>query len=64
MGIRKALPDDAYEYAWCHISSWKSAYKNIVPDKYLNKLSVEKRTERLENNLKKTKRIPVFQRRS
>ena len=44
--IRKALPEDAYDRSACHVSSWRSAYKGIVPDEYLNDLSVEKGAEK------------------
>jgi RimJ/RimL family protein N-acetyltransferase len=55
--IRKALPEDAHEYASCHISSWRSAYKGIVPEEYLNNLSVETRAERLRQNLREAKEV-------
>ena len=40
--IRKALPDDAYDYTECFISCFQSAYKRIVPDEYLNNMLIEK----------------------
>lgn len=40
--IRKALPEDAYNYTICHISCWQSAYKGIVPDEFLKNMSAEK----------------------
>ena len=40
--IRKALPEDAYDYAMCHISCWQSAYKGIVSDEFLSNMTVEK----------------------
>ena len=51
--IRKALPEDAYDYTICHISIWQSAYKGIVPDEYLNSMSneVEKRVEKYTETL-------------
>ena len=36
--IRKALPEDAHEYAVCAIAAWKSAYKGIVSDEYLESM--------------------------
>lgn len=39
--IRRALPEDAYDYTICHISIWQSAYKGIVPDSYLENMSAE-----------------------
>ena len=44
--IRKATPEDAYDYAVCKNKSWKSAYKGIVPEDFLNNLSDEEYTER------------------
>ena len=49
--IRKALTEDACDYADCHISCWKSAYKGIVPDDFLHGMREEReqRTERYKN---------------
>ena len=44
--IRHATPDDAYDRAVCHISSWRSSYKNIVPDEILDNLSVDNVAEK------------------
>ena len=46
--IRKALCDDAYDYANCHISCWLSAYKGIVSDEFLQSMpdEIENRAER------------------
>jgi len=45
--IRKALPEDAYDYTACHISCWQSAYRGIIPDDYLDNMpsEQEQRTE-------------------
>jgi len=40
--IRKALPEDACDYAVCHISCWQSAYKGIVSDTFLSGMATEK----------------------
>lgn len=48
--IRKAVPDDAHDYSDAHIASWRYAYKGIVPDDYLDNLSVEVRTERFRQS--------------
>lgn len=53
--IREALPEDAYEYAACHISSWRSAYKGIVPDEYLDNLSIDQGAEKFKQNLDELK---------
>ena len=49
--IRPAKPEDAYERAVCHVSSWRSAYKNIVPDEVLDNLSVEDGVEKFKKYL-------------
>jgi len=51
--IRKALPEDSYNYTICHISIWQSAYKGIVPDEYLSNMSneVEQRVEKYIDDL-------------
>ena len=50
LAIRKALPEDAHSYTDCLISCWQSAYKGIVPDKYLEDMIKEKeqRVERFK----------------
>ena len=45
--IRKALPEDAYNYAMCHIACWQTAYKGIVFDEYLCEMIIKKE-ERIE----------------
>jgi ribosomal protein S18 acetylase RimI-like enzyme len=54
INIRKAIPEDAYNFTVCVISSWQSAYKNIVPKEYLEKMLVEKekRVEKYKNDIK------------
>ncbi|MCL2003243.1 MAG: GNAT family N-acetyltransferase [Oscillospiraceae bacterium] len=51
--IRKALPEDAYEYAACHIETWQSAYRGIIPDEYLANMStqLEQRAERFKEEM-------------
>ena len=51
--IRKALPEDAYDYTICHISCFQSAYKGIVPDEYMANMLAEKeqRCERYKTTL-------------
>jgi len=51
--IRKALPEDAYELTVCHISCFRSAYRGIVPDEFLENMLAEKeqRVERYKKSL-------------
>lgn len=43
MNIRRATVDDAEGVARVHVGTWRTAYRGIVPDDYLNGLSVEQR---------------------
>ena len=44
MEIRAAKPDDAGSIAAVHIAAWRMAYRGLMPDAYLDGLSVERRT--------------------
>lgn len=54
INIRNAINTDASEIATVHLKSWKTTYKNIIPDNYLSTLSYEdqiiKWRERLNSN--------------
>ena len=54
--IRKALPEDDYDYADCVISCWQTAYKGIVSDDFLNSMLIEREqlAERFRKNLTNT----------
>ncbi|CAH0347166.1 GNAT family N-acetyltransferase [Bacillus sp. CECT 9360] len=43
MNIRKASVSDAEGIANVHVNSWKTTYKNIISDDYLNSLEIDKR---------------------
>lgn len=43
MKIRKAVETDAAGIAKVHVDSWRTTYKEIVPDSFLKCLSVEER---------------------
>jgi len=53
INIRKAISEDAYNFTVCAISSWQSAYRNIVPKEYLEKMLIEKekRVEKYKNEI-------------
>ncbi|RDW16195.1 GNAT family N-acetyltransferase [Oceanobacillus chungangensis] len=53
MIIRKAKVDDAKGIARVHVDSWKTTYKNNIPEDYLNSLSYEKREQLWTNNIPK-----------
>jgi ribosomal protein S18 acetylase RimI-like enzyme len=43
MNIRPATESDASAVASVHVHTWQSAYRGIVPEAYLNSLSIERR---------------------
>ena len=54
--IAFATEDIAYQLAAVHIKSWQSAYKGIIPQDYLDSLSIEKKAKvyNFENDLNKS----------
>jgi ribosomal protein S18 acetylase RimI-like enzyme len=51
--IRPAALADARKVAELHVATWKEAYRGIVPDEYLQSLSVEKREAAWRESLEK-----------
>ena len=47
--IRDAIPTDAEGIATVHVTTWQSAYIELLPDFFLQSLSVEKRTASWSN---------------
>jgi len=45
--IREAKETDAYDMASVLVRTWQSAYRGIIPDSYLAKLSIDDRAKRL-----------------
>jgi ribosomal protein S18 acetylase RimI-like enzyme len=45
MEIRRALKSDAFGIATVHVRAWQAAYRGIVPDAYLDSLSVDARAK-------------------
>ena len=43
LAIRAAVPADAAEIARVHVASWRAAYRGLLPDRYLERLSVDDR---------------------
>lgn len=43
--IRNAESNDALGIAKVHVLTWQTAYKGLIPDSYLQALSIDKRTE-------------------
>ncbi|REB07312.1 GNAT family N-acetyltransferase [Sporosarcina sp. BI001-red] len=53
MNIRRASLADAKGIAKVHVDSWKSTYKNIIPDEFLETLSYDQRTDLWIRNISK-----------
>lgn len=51
MEIRRAQSNDASGIAKVHVDSWRTTYKDIIPEDFLNNLSYAKRTELWEKNI-------------
>jgi GNAT superfamily N-acetyltransferase len=49
--IRKAVLNDAVGIATVHIASWRETYRGMVPDDFLENLSIQRRTAQWENSL-------------
>ena len=52
--IRTSTENDAPEIARIHVETWRYAYKGIVPQTYLDQLSIEQRTTKWAEMLKKS----------
>lgn len=53
MRIRRASDGDAEGIAKVHVDSWRTTYKNIIPDEFLQNLSYVQRTELWKRNISK-----------
>lgn len=53
MIIRKSKVSDAKGIAKVHVDCWRTTYRNIIPNEFLEKLSYEQRTELWIKNLSK-----------
>ncbi|GAB0166708.1 GNAT family N-acetyltransferase [Lysinibacillus sp. CTST325] len=51
MKIRKANIEDAQGIGKVHVDSWRTTYKGILPDDFLNSLSYEQRIELWKKNI-------------
>lgn len=43
--VRRAVPDDAAELARINVAAWRSAYRGIVPDEFLDKMDAARREQ-------------------
>ncbi|MFC0189407.1 GNAT family N-acetyltransferase [Fictibacillus aquaticus] len=53
MKIRKATSADVKSIAKVHVDSWRTTYRNIVPDEHLNELTYESKEQQWEYILSK-----------
>ena len=51
INIRTATPADAEQIAFVHIDSWRTTYRGIITDEYLDKLNLQARTNYWSNEL-------------
>ncbi|WP_280771609.1 GNAT family N-acetyltransferase [Salipaludibacillus daqingensis] len=51
MKVRRANLSDAKGIAKVHVDSWRTTYKNIIPDEFLNNLSYERREKLWMKNI-------------
>ncbi|NIK12602.1 GNAT family N-acetyltransferase [Alkalibacillus almallahensis] len=51
MMIREAEFQDAYSIGIVHVESWKTTYKNIIPDDFLDNMSYERRSDKWKDNI-------------
>ena len=51
MKIRKAVIADVKGIAKVHVDSWKTTYRDIISDEFLNKLSYESREKLWASNI-------------
>ena len=51
MNLRRATPDDATALAHVHVDSWRSAYRGLVPDEFLDGLDYDQRALRFREAL-------------
>lgn len=49
--IIKATPEDAPLVARLHVGGWRDGYAGLLPQSYLDSLSIAERTERWHKNL-------------
>ncbi|WP_414621685.1 N-acetyltransferase family protein [Calothrix sp. CCY 0018] len=61
MSIRTATLEDVKDIARIHVTAWQVAYKGLIPQSYLDKLSIAKREQSWSNILTDSKTHTVVQ---
>lgn len=60
MKIRKATVEDARGIATVQVKTWRTTYQGIVPDEYLDAMSVDGQAERFEIGLRNSEKNGTF----
>ncbi len=58
--IRRATINDAEGIAKVHVDSWRTTYKDIIPEEFLTNLSYKQRTELWIKNIGKTDNFVIL----
>lgn len=62
MPIRPATLEDAKQIAVVYVKSWQAAYRGLLPDNFLDNLSVKQRTAYWQSVLSdRTKALPIYE---
>lgn len=58
--VRLAQPGEELAVAKVHVGTWQSAYRGIVPDSYLDAMSVEHRVQNYSDDMLSDPRRPMW----
>lgn len=58
--IEKICEKEAYEYAELKIQIWKTCYEHILPETYLNEISISKKALKYQNEMKNDSWISYY----
>ena len=61
MTIRIATLEDVKDIATIHVKAWQAAYKGLIPQSYLDNLSIPKREQAWQNILSDSKTNTIVQ---
>jgi GNAT superfamily N-acetyltransferase len=53
VNIRQAIAADAHAIARVHVQSWQAAYRDVVPDAYLDSLASEQREQTCRESIRR-----------
>ena len=57
--IRRSEVSDALGIATVHVKSWQKTYKGLVPDEYLNSLSIPDKASKLEKMIEENRKKKI-----